>query len=56
MIFFYSLRLLCVRSVDVMTSSHLLFFSFIFLSAILFPASMVVLPNGLFEYCFLYGL
>ena len=50
MIVFHSLRLLCVRSVDVMTSSHLLFFSSIV------PASMVVLPNGLLEYCFLYVL
>ena len=56
MIVFHSLRLLCVRSVDVMTASHLLFFSFIILSTSLVSASMVVLPNGLLEYCFLYAL
>ena len=44
MIVFHSLRRLCVRSVDVMTS-HLLFFSSIILSTSLVPASMVVLPN-----------
>ena len=48
--------LVCVRSVDVMTSSHLLFVSSIILSTILVPVSMVVLPNGLLEYCFLYAL
>ena len=56
MIVFHSLRLLCVRSVDVFTSSPFLFFSPIFLSTSLVPASMVVLPNGLLEYCFLYAL
>ena len=56
MIVFHSLQLLCVRSVDVMTSSHLLFFSSINLSTSLIPASMVVLPNGLLEYCLLYAL
>ena len=52
MIVFHSLRLLYVRSVDVMTSSHLLFFSSIILSTSIIPASMVVLPNGLLEYFF----
>ena len=56
MIVFHFLRLLYVRSVDVMTFSHRLFFSSIILSADLVPASMVVLPNGLLEYCFLYAL
>ena len=56
MIVFHSLRLLCVRSVDVMTSSHLLFFSSIILSSSLVPAFMVVLPNELIEYCVLYAL
>ena len=56
MIVFHSLRLFCVKSVKVMTSSHLLFFSFIILSTSLVPASMVVLPNGLLEFCFLYAL
>ena len=52
----FSLRLLCIRSVDVMTSFPLLFFSSIILSTSLVPPSMVVLPNGLLEYCFLYAL
>ena len=52
MIVLDSLRLLCVRSVDVMTSSHRLFFSSIILSTSLVPPSVVVLPNGLIEYCF----
>ena len=43
MIVFHSLRLLCVRSVDVMTSSYLLFFSSIILSTSLVPPSVVVL-------------
>ena len=46
---FHSFRLLCVRSVDVMASSHLLFFCSIILSTDLVPASTVVLPNGLLE-------
>ena len=56
MIVFHSLRLLCVRSVDVINSSHLLSFSSIFLSTSLVPAYMAVLPNGLLEYCILYVL
>ena len=56
MIVLYSLLLLCVRLGDVMTSSHLLFFSSISLSTSLVPASMVVVPNGLIEYCFLCAL
>ena len=47
MIVLHSLRLLCVRSVDVMTYSHLLFFSSIIPSTSLVLASMVLLPNGL---------
>ena len=39
----HTLRVLCVRSVDVMTS--------IILSSSLVPASMIV-SNGLVEYCF----
>ena len=56
MIVFYSLRLLCGRSVGVMTSSHLSFFSPLNLSTSLVPSSMVILPNGLLEYGFLYAL
>ena len=56
MIILHSMRLLCVRSVDVMTSSHLLFFSSTIRSTSLVPASMVVLPNRLLEYRFLYVL
>ena len=41
---FHDFRLLCVRSVDVMTSSHLFFFSVVILSTSLVPASMVVSP------------
>ena len=39
-------------SVNVRTSSHLFFFFSIILSMSLVPASMVVLSNGLFDYCF----
>ena len=46
---FHALRLPSVRSVDVMTSS-------ITLSPSLVLATMVVSPNGLLEYCFLYAL
>ena len=42
MIVFHSFRLLCVRSVDVMTYSHLLFFSSIILLTSLVPSVMVV--------------
>ena len=56
MIVFYSLQLLCVRSVDVMTSFHLLLLYLIFLSTTIVPASMVVLPNELLECGFLYAL
>ena len=56
MIVFHFLILLCVRSGDVMTSSHLLFFSSIILSTSLVPPSVVVFPNVLLEYCFLYAL
>ena len=41
---------------DIMTSSNLLFVSSIILSTSLVPRSVVVLPNGLLEYCFLYAL
>ena len=51
----HALRLLCIRSVDVMTSSHL-FFSSIILSTSLVPTSMVLSPNGLLDCCFLYAL
>ena len=54
MIVFHSLRLLCVRSVDVMTSSHLLFFSSIILSTSLVPGC--VAKWIAIEYCFLYAL
>ena len=54
MIVFHSLRLLCVRSVDVMTSSHLLFFSSIILSTSLVP--YCVARWIAIEYCFLYAL
>ena len=53
MIVFLSLRLLYVRSVDVMTSSHLLFSS-IFLSTSLVPGC--VAKWIAIEYCFLYAL
>ena len=51
----HDLRLLCGRSVDVMTSSYL-FSSSIILSISIVPASMVVLPNGMLEYYFLYAV
>ena len=49
-----ALRLLCVRSVNVMTSSNLFFFSSDILSTSPVTASMVALPNVLIGYCFLY--
>ena len=51
----HALRLLCVRSVEVMTSSQLFFFSSFILSINVFPASMVVSPKGSIEYCFWYA-
>ena len=49
----HALRLLCVRSAEVMTSSKLFFFSSFILSINVFPVSMVVSPKGSSEYCFL---
>ena len=43
------------RSIDVMTSSHLFFFSSFIVSINLFPVSRVPSAKGLFEYCFLYA-
>ena len=55
LIIFHVLRLLWVRLVDVMISSHLFFFySFmLFISAL--PVSMVPLSKELLAYCFLYS-
>ena len=52
---FHAQRLFYVRSVEVMTSSHLFFFSSFILSINVFPVSMVVSPKGSIEYCFLYA-
>ena len=46
LIVFHAFRLLCVILVDVMTSSHLLFFSSVILSSSLFPDSMVLHQTG----------
>ena len=54
MIVFHSLRLLYVRSIDVMTSSHLLFFSSIIMSTSLVLGCVAKLIA--IEYCFLYAL
>ena len=54
----HALQLLCVRSVEVMTSSQL-FFSTLLLNFHLvyqcIPASMIVSPKGSIEYCFFYS-
>ena len=55
LIVFRVLRLLCVRSVDVMTSSHLFFFSSVMVFTNLLPTSLVESLKGLLENCFLYG-
>ena len=51
----HALRLLCVRSVEVMTSSQLFFFSPCILPISVFPVAMVVSPKGPIEYYFLYA-
>ena len=51
----HALRLLWVRSIDVMTSSHLFFFSSFIMSINLFPVSRVPSAKGFLEYCFLYA-
>ena len=51
----HALRLLWVRSIDVMTSSHLFFFSSFIVSINLFPVSRVSSAKRLPEYCFLYA-
>ena len=43
-------RLVCIRSVEVMTSFQLFFFSYFMLSNNVFPVSMVVSPKGSIEY------
>ena len=54
-IVFHALRLMSVILVDVMTYSHLLFFSSVILSIRLFPNSIVPSLKGLFKYVFLYA-
>ena len=55
LIIFHALRLLWVMLVDIMTSSHLFFFSsfMLFISAL--PVSMIPLSKGSLAYCFLYS-
>ena len=55
LIVYHALRLLCVRSVEFMTSSKLFLLSSFILSINVFPVSMVVSPKGSIEYCFLYA-
>ena len=52
MIVCHALRLLGVRSFEVMTSSQLFFSSYLIN---VFLVSMVVSPKGSIEYCFLYA-
>ena len=49
LIVFHALRLLCVMLVDVMISSHIIFFSSVILSIRLFPDSMVPSSKGLLK-------
>ena len=51
LIVFYALRLLCVILVNVMTSSHLLFFFSVILPISLFPDSMVPRQEGCLNIC-----
>ena len=51
LIVFHALRLFCVILVDVMTSSHLLFFSSVILPISLFPDSMVPRQKGCLNIC-----
>ena len=51
LIVFHVLRLVCVILVDVMTSSHLLFFSSVILSISLFPDYMVPRHKGYLNNC-----
>ena len=51
----HAFRLLPVRSVDVIISSHLLLFSAAILLISSLPVSMVVLSKRLLMYCFLYA-
>ena len=51
MIVFHALLMLCVNSFDVMTSSLASF-----CTTSIFPISVAVSPNVLFDYCFLYAL
>ena len=52
----HALRLLCVRSVEVMTSSQLfIVYYYYYYSHLSSCLSMVVLTKGSIEYCFLYA-
>ena len=51
LIVFHVLLLLCVILVDVMTSSHLLFFFSVILSISFVPVSMVPRPSGCLNIC-----
>ena len=51
----HAFRLLPVRSVDVIISSHLLLFSAAILLISSLPVSRVVLSKGVLMYCFLYA-
>ena len=51
----HTLQLLCVRSVEVMSSSHFSFVYFVIMSVSLSPVCMVSLSNGFPEYCFWYA-
>ena len=53
---FHGLRLVCVILVDMMTSSHLLFFSSVILSISLFPDYMGPSSKGLRKCLLLYAL
>ena len=51
----HALQLLCARSVEVMSSSHFSFLSFVIMSVSLSPVSRVSSSNGFLDYCFRYA-
>ena len=55
LIIYHAIRLLRVKSVEVMTSSQLFLFSSLILTINVFPVSMVVSLKGSIVYCFLYA-
>ena len=55
LIVFHSLRVVCVRSVDITNYSHLFFFYSVIMLTSLVSASLFISPNRLLEFCFWYA-